>query len=168
MIPNRFRDPALRTRYFKKSIPNESLPPCPKIFYHQDGTSKRVCDLSDSDLGIILIQIRESAMVTRALKIATSLDQTLPENNKRLRNKITSEFLNLMRSTWNDYVPPLFYDLNREAQRRGLIWNELGPEQDKRLQVEFEESMMNVIQAGLLAVATQTVKAGRAERRVQI
>lgn len=145
-LPNRFRDPELRKHFYRKTAPNDRIPRCHQLVPCDNGLVE-LSNAMDTFIGDTLCNLRDVAMLTRAMKLATTIQDEDAGRGKRWVNHVQG----LMQTTWRDYVIPIFSKFEREAVRRGLVWNELTAVQEKKFSISFESAMAQAVATGLAA-----------------
>ena len=111
-----------------------------KLWTTKDGRRLRICDMDDAHL---INTIRLLQRVAEAKRIETSVFYVTcntPTSDGAL-DCFNREFDSVMESTYEDYLPPIYYNLVSDATRRGLSI----PMQPKRVDIEANMIMERLL-----------------------
>jgi hypothetical protein len=160
--------PRAGTARFEIVNPDPTIKPVTRAWQAADGTIKAISNLHDNHLGNIMRMIRDSAFVIRAMKIAEVTTAKLPKG-KKPREAYEVRAKQILSSSWRDFLPTMFPDLEKDCRRRGLKWNNLTAEQEQRTSVTMSDEVARIFIRGKAALAgEQQINRTRAVRSVSI
>ena len=103
-----------------------------KLWTTRDGRRIRICDMSDEHLLNVVKLLQRFAEATRITTVNLYVNTPGPQGDMA-QYLFEQEFDAVLDSTYEDYLPEIFDNIELEVKRRGL---EMPPKQPERLDLE--------------------------------
>lgn len=99
-----------------------------KLWTTRNGDRVRICDMDDDHLRNTMAFLHRKAIMECSEAVRTML-HVIPPSAEMASLDFERALDEALQSTWEDYVPEIFYDLNMDYCRRfGSFWNPEGQE----------------------------------------